>query len=98
MTKPWPHYCQMQAFMPGTQPRGTHAFNPANSSQSATQMLNIIDAEEDGAKDQVGPLLCSPVANMPVAPASMVSPLVLPDLGVRGQVMLGLRPACPTLR
>jgi hypothetical protein len=61
----------MQNFMPGTQPRGTHAFNPS-SSQSATQMLNVLNAEEDGAEDQVGPPLDSPMSNMPAA--SLVPP------------------------
>lgn len=66
--------------MPGTQPRGTHAFDPAgSSSQSATQMLNTVNAEEDGAEDQVGPLDSS-MANIPAAPASVVSPLISPNL------------------
>ena len=48
----------MQAFMPDTQPRGTHAFDPGSqskSSQLATQALNAINTEDDGAEDQVGP-------------------------------------------
>ena len=28
-TKAWPFYCRMQGFMPGTQPWGTHSFDPA---------------------------------------------------------------------
>lgn len=58
----------MQGFMPGTQPRGTHAFNPENStSLSATQTLNAVDEEEDGAEDQVGPPFDSPMSNVPAA-------------------------------
>jgi hypothetical protein len=82
--------------MPGTQPRGTHAFDPASSSsQSATQMLNIVDAEEDGAEDQVGPQLDSPTANTPAAPASVVSPLVPPDLG--SSIVSSLPPSDPSV-
>jgi hypothetical protein len=43
----------MQEFMPGTQPRGTYTFNPGSSGQSTTQMLIAIDAEADGAEDQI---------------------------------------------
>ena len=78
MTKAWPHYRRMQGFMPGIQPRGTHAFDP--SSHSATEMLNAVNAEEDGAEDQVGPLDL-PMSNMPAAHATASSPLVNPDLG-----------------
>ena len=70
-TKPWVHYHRMQAFMPGTQPWGIHAFDPGSqseSSQSATQALNAINAEDDGAEDQVGPPLDSLMANIPAAP------------------------------
>ena len=73
-TKSWPHYRSMQAFMPGTQPRGTHAFNPDNSSsQSATQILNVINAEEDGAEDQVGPPFDSPMSNVPAPDFEIIS-------------------------
>lgn len=42
--------------MPGTQPRGTYAFDPAgSSSQLSTQMLNSINLEEDEAEDEVAP-------------------------------------------
>jgi hypothetical protein len=76
-TKAWPYYRRMQAFMPGTQPRGTHAFDPAgSSSQSATHILDVVNAEEDGAEDQVGPLSSESMANMPAVPTSTVSPLV----------------------
>ena len=82
--------------MPGTQPRGTHAFDPASSSsQSATQMLNIVNAEEDGAEDQVGPQLDSPTANTPAAPVSVVSPLVPPDLG--SSIVSSLPPSDPSI-
>jgi hypothetical protein len=85
----------MQAFMPGTQPRGTHAFNPAgSSSQSAMQMLDIVNTEEDGAEDQVGSLLDSSMASMPAAPATMVSPLVPPDLG--SSIVSSLSPSDPS--
>ncbi|KAF8221168.1 hypothetical protein L208DRAFT_1329698, partial [Tricholoma matsutake] len=77
MTRAWPHYRKMQGFMPGVQPRRTHAFDP--SSHSATEMLNAVNAEEDGAEDQVTPL-DSPMSNMPAA-ATAPSPLVNPDLG-----------------
>ena len=54
-TKPWPHYHRMQTFMPGTQPQGTHTFDPASSSsQSAMQMLDSINTEEEGAEDLLG--------------------------------------------
>ena len=67
-TKAWPHYRQMKAFMPGTQPCGTHVFDPYNSfSQSAIQILNVVDAEEDGEEDQVGPPFDSPMSNVPAA-------------------------------
>ena len=67
-TKAWPHYRQMKAFMPGTQPCGTHAFDPNNSSsQSAIQILNVVDAEEDEEEDQVGPPFDSPISNVPAA-------------------------------
>ena len=80
--------------MPGTQPRGTHAFDPAgSSSQSAMQMLDIFNTEEDRAEDQVGPLLNSSMANMPAAPASTVSPLVSPDLGP--SIVSSLSPSDP---
>ena len=42
----------MQAFMPGTQPQGTHSFDPGNSlCASATQVLNKVNAEDDGEED-----------------------------------------------
>ena len=35
--------------MPGIQARGTHAFDPASStSHSATDIINAVNAEEDG--------------------------------------------------
>ena len=57
--------------MPGTQPQGTHAFDPGSqseSSQSATQALNAINAKDDEAGDQVGPPLDSLMASIPAAP------------------------------
>ena len=71
--------------MPGTQPRGTHAFDPASSSsQSATQnLLNLVDIEEEGAEDQLDPLLDSTVP--PLVPSgafltsSIISSLLPPD-------------------
>jgi hypothetical protein len=51
-----------------------HAFDPASSSsQSATQILNLVNTEEDRVEDQVDPPLDSPMAT--------VSP-VPPDLGI----------------
>ena len=59
----------MQSFMPGTQPRGTYAFDPnKSSSQSATQVLSIINAEEEREEDQVGPPVDSFAVHDPVAP------------------------------
>ena len=43
--------------MPGTQPQGTHAFNPASSSaQSAMQILNAVNTEEEGQRIKL--ILC----------------------------------------
>lgn len=53
--------------MPGTQPRGTYAFDP--NSHSATQVLSVINAEEDGAEDQVGPPVDSFAVHDPAAPS-----------------------------
>jgi hypothetical protein len=51
-TKPWVYYRRMQAFMPGTQPRGTHSFNPGSSScVLATQALDKVNAEDDEEED-----------------------------------------------
>ena len=64
----------MQAFMPGTQPQGMHAFDPASSSsQLSMQILNSVDTEEEGAEDQVDPVLDSSVAT--------VSGFIPPGLG-----------------
>ena len=72
-TKPWPHYHRMQTFMSGTQPQGTHTFDPASSSsQSAMQMLDSINTEEEGAEDQVN--------SLPDPSISTTSPLIPPDL------------------
>ena len=71
----------MQAFMPGTQPWGTYAFDPASSSsQSATQMLNTVNAEQDGAEDQVDPLLDSLMDNLPASVVSPLDTLITPNL------------------
>jgi hypothetical protein len=71
----------MESFMPGTQPQGTYAFDPEITSQSATQVLDKINAEMDGEEDQVGPPLDLSVANIPVPHAHhALSPLVTPDL------------------
>ena len=40
--------------MPGIQPRGTHALDPA--SEWAMEMLSDVNAEEDGAEDRLDPL------------------------------------------
>lgn len=70
--------------MPGTQPRGTHAFNPDSlSSQSATQMLNIVNEEEDGAEDQVSFPLDLPMTNTAEAP------LILPDFNTNSESLGG---------
>ena len=68
--------------MPGTQPRGTHASDPASSSsQSATQVLDVINLEEDGVEGQVGPPLDSPMANV-LGPEALASPPISPDVGI----------------
>ena len=73
-TKSWPHYRQMEAFMPGTQPRGTHAFDPgslSSESQSTAQsLLGIIETEEDGAEDQ----LDLPMATVSPIPPNLSTP------------------------
>jgi len=80
LKKSWPYYHKMQTFMPGTQPRETHAFDPgSSSSQSAMQALGVIDAEEDGAEDQVGPPLDSIAITHPA-----ISSLILPDASSSG--------------
>ena len=67
--------------MPGTQPRGTHAFDP--SSHSATEMLNAVNQEADAAEDQVDldlldrvDPLDSPIDNMPAAHSSKPSSFI----------------------
>ena len=37
--------------MPGTQPRGTHAFEPSGSSAQSSQMLSSVNAEEEEPED-----------------------------------------------
>jgi hypothetical protein len=74
--------------MPGTQPRGTHAFDPAttSSSQSAT-LLDLVDTEEEGAEDQLNPIVDSTVpplvASDPIsrsgAFSSIISSFLPPD-------------------
>ena len=70
----------MKSFMPGTQPRGTHAFNPF--SESDTRSLDAVNAEEDGEEDQICPL-DSPMAKPAAHAASSESPLINPDLQVQ---------------
>ena len=80
VTKPWPYYHRMQAFMLGTQPRGTHAFDPGNSSCAwATQVLDKVNVEDDGEEDQTGPSLDTPAANVPAAFTSAISSLLPHD-------------------
>jgi len=75
----------MQAFMPGTQPRGTHAFDPASSSsQSAMNILTAVNAEEDGAEDCIDPSLDLPMANVPAADSSPLLPTSIPDTSLLG--------------
>ena len=90
--KLWPYYRRMQAFMPGTQLWGTHAFNPgSSSSQSATQILNVVDEEEDKAKDYVGSLLDLPMANTSAANGSTATfnPTLIPS----STLLLGKTPS-----
>ena len=87
MTRAWPHYCRMQGFMPGVQLHGTHAFDL--SSHSASEMLNAVNTEEDGAEDQVSPLH-SPMSNIPATYAPTSSPLVNHNLGTSSSVVLSL--------
>jgi hypothetical protein len=61
--------------MPGTQPRGTHAFDPSGSSSQSAQMLDLVNAEEDGAEDQDGPPL-----DLSLAEGTSTFPHVTPDL------------------
>ena len=66
--------------MPGTQPRGTHSFNPSSSSSvSATQAIDKVNAEEDGEEDQAGPPVDTPAANIPAAFTSAMSSLFSHD-------------------
>ncbi len=53
--KGWPYYRKMASFMPGTQPRGGYAFDPASTSTAASIMLGEVNAEPDGEEDQLGP-------------------------------------------
>lgn len=73
-TKGWPFYRRMQEFMPGTQPRGTHSFDPGSSSLSSSQALNLVNAENDGEEDQAGPPV-ETSAEMPAAFTSAMSTL-----------------------
>lgn len=76
-TKPWPFYRRMREFMPGAQPRGTHAFNPGSSScTSASQALIEVNTEVDGDEDCLGPPVDMPAANIPEAFISAVSSLL----------------------
>ena len=73
-TKCWPFYRRMQEFMPGTQPRGTHSFDPGSSSLSSSQALNLVNAENNGEEDQAGPPV-ETSAEMPAAFTSVMSTL-----------------------
>jgi hypothetical protein len=65
--------------MPGAQARGTHSFDPGSSSSgSASQALDIVNAEDDGEEDQAGPPVDTPMANMPAAFSSAISSLFPP--------------------
>lgn len=51
--------------MPGTQPRGMHAFDPGSvPSHSATQIIDAVDAEEDGEEDRVDPFDPGPLDSL----------------------------------
>ena len=68
--------------MPGTQPRGTHSFDPSHSSAQSAQMLDTVNAEVDEAEDQGGPLLDTPLADIAdIADASTSFSLGLDVLG-----------------
>jgi hypothetical protein len=88
----------MKGFMPGIQARGTHAFDPASStSRSATDIINAVNAEEDGEEDQVDPL-DSIMDNTLASQATTLSSLVDPDLGAgssSGQTSSILLPFSP---
>jgi hypothetical protein len=96
-TKSWPFYRKMQNFMPGTQPRGTHSFDPSNVSAQSTQMLNNVNAEEDGAEDQSGPLLDTSAditgpSSFPVTSTNIAGPSSFPvtsNLDIMGFVASG---------
>ena len=68
----------MQNFMPGTQPRGTHAFDPGSSlgGHLTAELLHSIDVEEDGAEDCVDP---PSLASLPAASTLGTLPFVDPS-------------------
>ena len=76
-TKAWPYYRKMQGFMPGTQPRGVHSFDPA-AVPSATLELNSVNAEDDGDEDQAGPPFDTSMTDMPAAFDSVLSHIFPP--------------------
>ena len=73
--------------MPGTQPRGTHAFDPGSvPSHSATQIIDAVNAEEDGEEDQVDPFNSGSLADSLMdnglpAQATTFPPIVNPRPG-----------------
>lgn len=52
--------------MPGTQLRGTHAFDPSTSLPCPRALVEV-NAEDDGEEDQLGPPLDTPIPNVPEA-------------------------------
>jgi hypothetical protein len=81
----------MQNFMPSTQPRGTHSFDPCSSSTQSVQMLNTVNAEEDGAEDQDGPPVDISLDNIAGTSSfpSVTSNLDILGLGARPSVASG---------
>jgi hypothetical protein len=80
--------------MPGTQPRGTHSFDPSNSSTQSLQMLNTVNAEEDGAEDQDGPPLDISLADI-AGTSSIISDLNILGLGATPSVTSKSLPSLP---
>jgi hypothetical protein len=69
----------MQAFMPGTQPRGTHAFDPGSLPCISTNpVLNEVNEEDDGEEDRLGPPVDTSGAKIPESFISAMVSSLLP--------------------
>lgn len=100
-TKSWPFYHRMKGFMPGgsADPRGPNAFEPstAGSSADAVQMLNNVNAEEDGEEDQDSPPFDTPLANIASTSSfpPVTSDLNISEFGVTPSVASESAPSLP---